>query len=393
MDARITLLRAVCVCVLAGILVAGLYPFHAPRNDVRWSSDGNGLLFGKHGSIVAASPLQANALTGDGSCSLEILLQPSRLDGYGMILAFYWPERRVAAFSLRQYREGLVLENKSPDEAKESAIYIGDVFHGSKPALVTITSSKAGLAVYVDGSLVRSAPHFPLSNRDLSGQFVIGGSPTTPYNWSGLLKGLSIYDRELSAAEISLKFLDRDFRDPNVRDRKSGGQPGSASTDGVVARYLFDEGKGNIVHNGVDPATNLLIPKRFFVLHAQFLERPWDEFHLSWAYLKDLVVNVGGFIPLGFFFYAYFSLIRNSEHSAAVTIALGFAVSLTIEVLQSFLPTRDSGMTDLFTNTLGTALGVMAFRHKSIQAWLVDSKGRRSDGEFAAGRRATSQRT
>jgi hypothetical protein len=364
------LLRAVCVCVLAGILVAGLYPFHAPRNDVNWASDGAGLVFGKHGSIVAGSPFKARATPPESnSCSLQIWLQPSRLDGYGMILAFYAPERRRVAFSVRQYQAGLVIENKGPDEAREAAIYVGDVFHAARPALITITSSKSGLVVYVDGSLVRRAPKFPLSNRDLSGELVIGGSPTTPYNWSGLLKGLAIYDRELSAAEVSLNSPDRDFRDSDDTEKSS--HPDTAPTDALVARYLFDEGKGNIVHNEIDAATNLIILKRFFVLHPQFLERPWDEFHLSWAYLKDLAVNVAGFIPLGFFFYAYFTQLRKYEHSAAVTIALGFAVSLTIEVLQAFLPTRDSGMTDLITNTSGTALGVLAFRHKAVQAVFV----------------------
>lgn len=363
MYARAMLLRVVCACVLAGILVAGLYPFHAPRNDVSWSSDGGGLLFGKHGSIVAANPFQARPAAQNNSCSLEIWLQPGWVDNYGMILAFYWPERQVKPFSIRQFQDGLVFESNSPGGSKEPAIYVADIFHRSKPALVTITSSGTDFSAYVDGTLVRRDPNFAVPSRDLTGEFVIGGSPTTPYNWSGLVKGLTIYDRELSAEEVSRNYL----------ERAKGSDSDSTPTHGLVASYLFDEGTGNIVRNIVDPATNLLIPKRFFVLHPQFLERPWDEFHWSRSYLKDFAVNVVGFVPLGFFFYAYFSLVRNSQHSAAITIALGFAVSLTIEVLQAFLPTRDSGMTDLFTNTLGTTIGVLAFRAGAIQSVLADA--------------------
>ena len=72
---------------------------------------GNGLLFGKHGSIVSASPFKARAAQGENSFSLQIWLKPSRIDSGagGMILAFYLPERRVAPFALRQWRGGLVL--------------------------------------------------------------------------------------------------------------------------------------------------------------------------------------------------------------------------------------------------------------------------------------------
>jgi hypothetical protein len=131
------------------------------------------------------------------------------------------------------------------------------------------------------------------------------------------------------------------------------------SGEGMVALYLFAEGAGSQVRNEVDPQTSLLIPERFFVLREQFLERPWDEFRQDWNYWKNVGINVVGFIPLGFFFAPYFRYMRKIKRATLWAIALGFLVSLTIELLQAFLPTRDSGMTDLITNTLGTALGVM----------------------------------
>jgi VanZ like family/Concanavalin A-like lectin/glucanases superfamily len=353
------LLRSICACVLLGILGAGLWPFRAPRNEVSWSSQGNGLLFGNHGSIVSASPFEARASEEDNACSLEIWLEPSRVDWGGTILAFYWPENRVVPFALRQWRGGVVLEHESRDHfAQKTEIYVGDVFRSLKPTLVTITSGSAGTATYVNGRLVKTVSNLSLSNRDLTGQFVVGNGPSTADNWSGLLKGLAVYDRELSAKSVSQDFLNLTM----------GSQLASATKEGLIAQYLFDEGTGNVVRNQVNSATDLQIPERFFLLHEQFLERPWNEFRPGWHYWKDVAINIVGFIPLGFFFGLYFSEVRKAKHSAALTIAFGFAVSLTIEVLQAFLPTRDSGMTDLITNTLGTAVGVMALRHRAVQA-------------------------
>jgi len=146
-------------------------------------------------------------------------------------------------------------------------------------------------------------------------------------------------------------------------------QPDLAGSAGVVARYLFNESKGDVVHNQVDSATDLLIPKRYFVIHEKLLERPWTEFRSTWSYWVDVAINIAGFIPFGFFFSAYFSVIGKVRRYAWLTIALGFALSLTIEVLQAFLPMRDSGMTDLFTNTLGTALGAMLCAWALKQSW------------------------
>ena len=89
---------------------------------------------------------------------------------------------------------------------------------------------------------------------------------------------------------------------------------------------------------------------------------------MSRSYWESVLKNIVGFIPLGFCFYAYFSLVRHYQRAGLTTVILGFAVSLTIEVLQAYLPTRDSGTTDLITNTLGTWLGIMVY-HAARAPW------------------------
>jgi hypothetical protein len=354
--------RATCAFVLLGILVAGLWPFHAPKNQVSWMSGGGGLLFGKYGSIVSAGTFKAGGQGTGNGCSLEIWLQPKRVHSSGTILAFYWPESRIIPFALRQSLDDLVIRRTSQDQlhrAEKAKVYVDDVFSHHKAVLVAISSDRSGTTVYANGTLVKKYPNLRFSGVDLTGRLIVGNSPVTTDDWSGQLRGLAIYDRQLTADEVSQHFV----------SWTNGAGKGLASTEGAVALYLFKEEGGNIVHNQIDSATDVLIPDRFFVLHEQFLERPWDEFRQDWNYWKDVGINVAGFIPLGFSFLAYFLTVRKIRRPVLVTVVLGFAVSLTIEVLQAFLPTRDSGMTDLITNTLGTALGVLAFKYGS--AWIV----------------------
>jgi VanZ family protein len=377
-------LPAICLSVLCCILVAGLWPFHAPRNEVTWLKERNGLLFGKHGTIVSEGSFEASASRGDNSCTLEMWLEPTRVDSGGMILAFYWPVSRDVPFAVRQYRGGgLVLERGShSDLAKRAGTYVGDVFKRFKPVFITISSGEAGAATYVDGTLVKNFPRFAFSRGDLTGELIIGNAASTTYTWPGQFKGLAVYDRELTAGEVSQHYA----------AWTKGGQADLAKNGGVVALYLFNEGSGNVVHSQVASAPDLLIPERFLVVHKWFLEPFWKEFRPVWSYWKDLAINVAGFIPLGFFFYSYFSFVRRIKHPALVTIAVGFLVSLTIEVLQAFLPTRDSGTTDLITNTFGTVLGVILFGWTMRHNWLtgvgisIDSAGESREYLQLAGR-------
>jgi glycopeptide antibiotics resistance protein len=70
-----------------------------------------------------------------------------------------------------------------------------------------------------------------------------------------------------------------------------------------------------------------------------------------------LAINVVGFIPAGFFICASLISLRSGKRSIALTALIGLALSLTIEILQAYIPMRNSGCTDLITNTLGTTIG------------------------------------
>jgi hypothetical protein len=352
-------LELVCAAVLIIILIAGLWPFHAPKNQVSWLGNSNGLHFGQYGVVLSSGASGFAGSKDSASCSVEIWVQPDHSDVGGTILAFYKPEDRIIAFSVHQSVDDLFLQRVIVYQRrpKKSKFYIGQVFRKNNPLFVTITSSAQSTLVYLNGILVRTAPPFGLSSEDLSSQLFVGNHPLVEDGWQGQLKGLAIYNRALTDNQVLQHY-----------NAWRTNQNAEIKSEGPTELYLFNEGSGSIVHNQMNSENDLRIPGHFFVLHAPFLERPWDEFQPSWSYWKNVLINIAGFVPLGFFFCAYLVSVRRLNRAVLATILLGAAISLTIEVLQAFLPTRDSGMTDLITNTLGTVIGTALYSSKSVQA-------------------------
>jgi VanZ family protein len=205
--------------------------------------------------------------------------------------------------------------------------------------------------MYANGCLARTFPDFRLGT-DFTGRLVIGTSPVRTDGWLGRIKGLAIYDQELSSEGVRKHFESWTAR----------GTPESGTSEHLKALYLFNEGTGSTIHNEAQKGLNLYVPKRFSLLHQPFLKPFWEEYSPDWDYLRDISMNVVGFVPLGFVLFAYWTLGRPIKSATIATVAVGLAVSITIEVLQWYLPTRNSGTTDLFTNTLGTFLGSQIHR-------------------------------
>jgi len=351
LDRSLRMLGGVCGLVLCGILTAGLWPFHVPRNDVAWLPEGNGLAFGPHGSIVSAGAFESRNTSVDATCSIELWVRSAMDGGSGAILAFYQPSDFSVPLALRQSLSDLRVEVGRQDGG-HSHVYLPRVFLSQTPLFITITSGQQGTTAYVDGREFERFATYHIRQEDLSGKLVVGNTPSGTHEWSGRLLALAVYNQELSPGEVFEHY--EKWTMHKVSDLKESGH--------TVAVYAFNEGTGSVAHNQVDPGTDLLIPSKFFVVHEKFLTWPWNEFYPGRSYVKNVAVNIGGFIPLGFFFCAYLSAVRMTSRPALVTIIVGFVVSLTIEVLQSFLPTRDSGLTDVITNTVGTVVGTMLYQ-------------------------------
>ncbi len=158
---------------------------------------------------------------------------------------------------------------------------------------------------------------------------------------------------------------------------------------------MRDLGKG-------EPA-DLVMPEQFTPYQRVYLgwDPDWMKNRSDWL---DLAVNVVGFVPFGALLLlvlgkgknglsglsrlsslsgrkeekskgeiaAQPSAARNDMPQIVIVVVLavlvGFGVSLAIELLQAYLPSRDSSLRDLITNVLGTAIGAIA------AAWLVSKR-------------------
>jgi VanZ family protein len=347
-----------CLCTLATILVAGLWPFHAPENDVAWLAQENGLRLGVHGTLVSAGAFGAQGNNGSGS--FEIWIEPARPKGRSTILAFADSGPTPAPVMLQQSRDKLIIQRRNTDDqgtARTAEMVIAGALSEGTRRLVTVTLGPHTTSVYLDGVLAKMSEIQGSSTGTLSGRLVLGNSVTASDSWSGEIMGLAIYGQELTQQRVLQSY----------QDWSQYHRPVPGEDEQPRAVYLFGERDGKVAGNPLDRSTDLIIPARYLVLQSPFLEMPWRHYHTTWSYWADAAVNVAGFIPFGYLLVAFFSTVRATTAVAVAAVVLGFLTSLTIESLQAYLPTRDSGVNDLITNTIGTLLGVLLYRSLLFQ--------------------------
>jgi hypothetical protein len=354
---RQKLLQLSCLAMWCGLLVAGLWPFNFfPGNKVEWLGGKNGIHFGGDGQIYGSVPWNVSEVRPDSSpsdsFSVEIWLQPDKVCGcLGTIFSTYDPAR-PENFVLDQSIGDLVVRGHFRDHKDHlgfRSLYLDDVFQKGRSRFVTITSGQQGTTIYLEGVRSRFYP-YALEADSLSGRLLAGHSAAGSNAWAGTLLGLAIYNRVLTAEEVSGHY--KAWSEASTAEL--------AAEKGIAVLYPFDERTGGLVRNHVAAMPDFVIPGRFYILHRTFLVLPSKFQRSDW---DDAAVNILGFVPFGLLISAYFGGIAQLPRwqSLFLTILVGGITSLFIEFIQAYLPTRDSSLLDLINNTLGTTLGAMMF--------------------------------
>lgn len=340
-----TYFAALCVIMLGGILVAGLAPFGSPVNAAKRLDKENGLVWDGYAIAVSGAPI-LDHLPKDPSFSIELRLRPAEVKRTRTLISFH-TQQRPNWFRLRQSNADADVSTTEGD--KRAFADAKDVFEQGQFMQLALTCGPQGTKFYANGRLVANHPDTEISSHVLTGTMTLGNSVTEHDSWQGEILGLAVFNRELAVDRVQRHFETWNYH----------GLPEIEAGEHAVALYLFDEDSGRLLKNQIRPQSSLTIPEKYRLSQPVFLALPWREFGAEWSYLRDVLINIAGFVPFGFALRSYLSLTAGRAWPSAGAVIAGSAVSMLIEITQSLLPTRDSSLTDVMTNSLGNWVGAM----------------------------------
>ena len=359
------LLKAICTAVLLIILMAGFWPFNFnPVNNVVWLPDRAGVRFHSQGMAVSADDgqmLQALLLQ-NKSMTLEIRLRPAMETSDAPSILSLYDGETPELLAIKQWRSHMVVWSRAddPKSRKRGKPYqemgFRDALQPDKDAFITIASGEDGTSLYSNGNLMKTYPQRQLIVSDIKGELrlILGCSPIGESCWTGSIMGLAIHAKKLSADQVEKNYqlwIKNDFE--TIKHAA-----------GIIDLYPFREGQGSTIANLITAGEPLIVPDYFRPPLRKKVTMPWQDFQWKWNYAQDIIINILGFIPLGFFFSALLSNRTRLRKWPVfiITAAIGLSVSFTIEILQIFLPTRNPQIMDVIMNTAGTIAGIALFQ-------------------------------
>ncbi len=359
MSAKRKITLAISIAICCGYFFFGLWPFEFhPRNNLGWRPGANGTVFGWPSVIYSEGWFDLGGVARSANATamtIELYVRSEHKPGreVGSILTFYdgdLPENLLVA----QWKDDLLLRVLSPEVHGQRTSREVGVEAGLRPGVrrfIGIASSASGTDFYMDGVLARGVPRLILHPEALRGRLVLGNAPQGNRGWAGKLFCVAMFNRSLSAGEMERHYQ---FWTGNQLRKLQ-------SEKGLSALYFMDERNGATIPDRSPSGIPLLVPEYFQVLRKTVLVPPWEDPHPYFSDTGDVLINVLGFIPFGLVYFIYLVQARPGRQLRSTFIAVAVAgfISLSIELIQVYLPTRSSSLTDLICNIFGSALGVL----------------------------------
>ena len=354
----------ICVALnVAGIVLAGCNPkWFEFRNGVEWAPDGDGIGFGKPGLAYTetfTTQMDTDRLTGQG-LTIEIALRPEE----GRFLGFRHGLRFIAVVHsgddhsqllIAQWRQTIIVMNGDDydNRRKSPRLTASVVNHDAGPLFLAARSDGRGTALYINGKSVATSAGLTLRlpTDDAPGRLVLGNSVYGDAPWRGTIAGFALHRVALDEDTLRhhLELWQRD--------------QGFAGDDYASAQlaYPFSERTSRRALDRSPYGIDLKFPRETTAIAPKLF--PFGIDSLRRGHPRDIIINLCGFIPLGFFLVALFAEVTPMTRLTAVgaAIAIGFTLSFGIELAQAWIPSRSSSLLDLLLNIAGSGLGGSAF--------------------------------
>lgn len=316
---------------LVAVAVAGLYtPADSGADQVRWCDETRTTAFARSGAVHGPIPAAPNGI-GRLNITVDFVPVHPRHGAFGVLMQIDSNLNRQPLI-IGQWKDRLIAMR-------------GTDFAGSegRPRLIAHLDEMLGHRTRLEFDVGPSGTRLRLNDRHVGtlpagvqaydGSFdriTLGNTPSGGHGWRG-----SLYRVRLAGA---------------VSD---GGQ-------GWRRDFRFDEDRLPIIRDASDDAVHLAVPPtgRFPDL------RPFST--LEWQHLfgapRDVLLNLAGFIPLGFAAAGALTGPRGRRWiGIAAALVIGITASVMIEALQRGIPGRHPHAHDLVLNSVGTAIGVLLF--------------------------------
>jgi len=360
-------------------LFYGLKPFNFnSENHVYWLQGNSGIQLHKEGTslklsspgiIQSPSPLNIRSATKKyHPATIELYVEPHH-EAYNYvahILAF-GDGIRIEPFIIGQWRRDLeiICQGRDGHAGKQyKHVTLEGAFRKNVKLLITVASGQDQTRVYLDGQLAKTIGTKALIGPEqLKGHLMLGNASDCGNQWSGKLFGLALYSGVLSPEQVH----------GNYDAWISGDAVRPLLTGKPIILYTFDEQQGTQVLNQVEDKNHLIIPEAYSPLKRNMLMFCGDDLRMDRALLKDVIINVLGFMPIAFFMMMYFN---GTGQKTTLSLTLGIVLigalmSLGIEISQAYLPTRSSSLLDVICNAFGSYLGVLSYKLFGLKVFML----------------------